>query len=385
MNQAINWDQYFKNDRIQSLKNKTNVDQKKKSAVNKKKLKQNHVIEKKEFNHKKYNIFYVILFIFLFGFLFFLTISLSYADSSLSSHEIPFQISIGSDETTVLEDYIYKKNEKNTQNNKIQNNTRINTKKIVYKKYRVKGNDTVSTIASKFGLQTDTIALVNNILSEKSLKAGDVVIIPNQNGRLVTVQKNDSIHRLAARYSVSWKDIVDINSIESDVIHPGSNLFIPGSKMTTYEKNKFYISEKVVRNEKNIKGSADNKFIWPVRGKITSYYGMREDPFNHAYLFHRGIDIKGNIGAPVVAVMSGKVIYRGWSSVYGNLLMISHDGGYMSVYAHLHRFNVKVGDIVKQGNTVGLVGNTGRSTGSHLHFEIRKNGKTVNPLIMLNK
>ena len=124
-------------------------------------------------------------------------------------------------------------------------------------------------------------------------------------------------------------------------------------------------------------------FAWPtVNHRITSYYGRRW--LSGQYDFHYGIDIAGGIGAKVFATDGGTVIFAGkatgtnWS--YGNLVIIDHGNGYTSYYAHLSGIMVSAGDAVYQGQAIGLVGATGNVTGPHLHFEIRKNGLTQNPL-----
>lgn len=118
-------------------------------------------------------------------------------------------------------------------------------------------------------------------------------------------------------------------------------------------------------------GASEEGFQWPMKGPITSTFG---DGRNHA-----GIDIDGETGDPVVAAKSGKVTLATVASGYGNLVEIDHGGGWRTRYAHLHTFAVRVGQSVNRGNKVGTCGNTGRSTGSHLHFEIRKDGVAQDP------
>ncbi len=118
-------------------------------------------------------------------------------------------------------------------------------------------------------------------------------------------------------------------------------------------------------------------------GIVSSVFGMRADPFNGATKFHQGIDIAAPSGSPVKAAADGKVIFSGQVAGYGNLVEVDHGDGWVTRYGHNGVNLVAVGDEVKAGQTVGLVGSTGRATGPHVHFEVRKAGKAVNPETLL--
>jgi murein DD-endopeptidase MepM/ murein hydrolase activator NlpD len=119
----------------------------------------------------------------------------------------------------------------------------------------------------------------------------------------------------------------------------------------------------------------------PVTGDIdeTSPFGVREDPFLHEPAMHTGIDIRGEIGEPVFATAAGKITVAGWDGGYGNLVEIDHGNGLATRYGHLSQIDVHVGDEVRIGRVIGLIGSTGRSTGPHLHYETRVDGEPVNP------
>ena len=315
-------------------------------------------------NNIKTNFYIIVLFFSIFGFLFFLTISVSSA-ATIETVDRTDDIFVSLDSKEYFEDFIFSdKKDKEIDNNL---NIKYIPKKIEYQRYRVRSNDNIKSIAKKFGLLEDTIILCNNIKSERHIRPGDIIEIPNQDGRIIKVDRNDSLIKIANRYGVRVEDIVDVNDISSSNIIIGSKIFIPGSRMTQYEKNKFY---EVI-------------YIWPLKGNISSYFGPRIDPITGGYGYHTGIDIKGRFGYPVRATSDGVISNIGFNQVYGNYIEIKHKDGIVSIYAHLSATLVKEGEEINQGKIIGRVGNSGRSTGPHLHFEIRKNGKFIDPLKIL--
>lgn len=115
------------------------------------------------------------------------------------------------------------------------------------------------------------------------------------------------------------------------------------------------------------------------RNMISSGFGYRRDPFNRSAAMHSGLDFRGKTGTPIFAAAKGRVTFVGWKGGYGKTVEITHGNGLTTRYAHMSRFNAKVGDVVTGGKTIGAIGSTGRSTGPHLHFEVRINGRAVNP------
>lgn len=128
------------------------------------------------------------------------------------------------------------------------------------------------------------------------------------------------------------------------------------------------------------------EFTWPVPSShyITSSYGNRLHPTLKVWKFHTGIDIGASSGKDIIAAASGKVIFSGWYGGYGNFIMVDHGGGIVSCYGHASKLISKKGDIVKRGQVIAKIGSTGRSTGPHLHFEVRENGDYVNPMNYLS-
>ncbi len=125
--------------------------------------------------------------------------------------------------------------------------------------------------------------------------------------------------------------------------------------------------------------SADAPSLWPVEGPITSSFGERQDPFNGEGAFHRGIDISAELGQPVRAPADGTVLMAGPASGYGREVLIDHGHGIHTVYGHLSGFAVTAGQDVRRGDIIGFVGSEGRSTGPHLHYEVRIHETPVNP------
>ena len=123
--------------------------------------------------------------------------------------------------------------------------------------------------------------------------------------------------------------------------------------------------------------------IAPVSGLLTDGFGRRRDPFTGRHAFHRGLDISARRGTPVIAPGHGIVVFAGRSGGLGKVVKVSHGFGYTTVYGHLDRIDVEPGDEVERGATLGLLGNTGRSTGPHLHYEVHVDGQAVNPLYYL--
>ena len=122
----------------------------------------------------------------------------------------------------------------------------------------------------------------------------------------------------------------------------------------------------------------------PTRGKVSSYYGYRKDPFHKRRALHTGIDFSARRGTPVITTADGVVKSAGWRKGYGKCIVIQHKSGYKTLYGHLSKIKVVKGQKVKSGDLIGKVGSTGRSTGPHLHYEVYKNGKRINPKNYLN-
>jgi murein DD-endopeptidase MepM/ murein hydrolase activator NlpD len=143
-------------------------------------------------------------------------------------------------------------------------------------------------------------------------------------------------------------------------------------------KEKYAEFEKFLDDQKMLLASTPS--IWPIRGWLSSRFGYRTSPFADKKEFHRGIDISARSGSPIISPANGLVVFTGWERGYGRVIVIKHARGFKTKYAHLRKFLVKKGQYVKKGTKIGLVGNSGRTTGSHLHYEVHLNNVAVNPL-----
>ncbi|HOQ67123.1 MAG TPA: peptidoglycan DD-metalloendopeptidase family protein [Candidatus Atribacteria bacterium] len=118
---------------------------------------------------------------------------------------------------------------------------------------------------------------------------------------------------------------------------------------------------------------------WPTWGRVSSNYGWRNDPFTGRRAWHTGVDVAAPTGRNVVATAEGKVVFTGWNGNYGRCVIVRHQFGYETVYGHLSKILVNTGEVVKKEQIIGQVGSTGRSTGPHLHYEVRRYGSVINP------
>jgi murein DD-endopeptidase MepM/ murein hydrolase activator NlpD len=234
---------------------------------------------------------------------------------------------------------------------------------VRYEHYQVGAGDTLAALADRFGITLDTIISFNDIKRERDLKPGRELIIPNRSGVRYVVRRGDNLSRIAMRHGVSLTALLDSNEVEGSTITPGQSLLIPDVGLSENARNRVL----------------GQLFVMPARGRITSGYGYRDDPFTGLRKFHNGIDIANQRGTPVVAAMSGTVVKAGYNGNYGRYLILRHTEGFQTLYAHLDKAQVTVGDRIRQGQQVGEMGNTGYSNEDHLHFSIFLDGAHVDP------
>lgn len=254
--------------------------------------------------------------------------------------------------------------------------TQSHSSALFFSAYTVQNGDVVGQIANKFGLSISTIVSVNKIANTRALAVGKVLRIPNQDGVFYAVRKGDTLNGIAEKHKAEVARIQAANELFSDAINPNVSLFIPGATAPWQEvvvaaanRPQVIISERL--------------FDWPIQGRITSYYGYRRSPFTRGRSFHDGLDIGAPGGTPIRAAMAGRVESVGYDNVYGNFVIIRHADGYKTLYGHMESCDAKSGAYVDTDTVIGYVGNTGQSTGHHLHFTVYKDGSSVNPRSVL--
>lgn len=230
------------------------------------------------------------------------------------------------------------------------------------------------------------------------------------------VKEGEDFLRVQARLTLPQSTLITLNGLESMAVPPGTRLLVPtmpGLYLSTAPRTEIERflwdtrrreTEDGLRIALELDGvptefvvlpgedfSGDERLLFlglrfrpPVAGgRLSSLYGPRTDPFTGEQAFHRGIDISAPVGTPVVAARAGVVVDTGYDRVYGLYLVLSHDGGYQTYYGHLDAVEVELRDEVASGMLIGTVGDSGLSTGPHLHFEIRSRGRHQDPLRLL--
>jgi murein DD-endopeptidase MepM/ murein hydrolase activator NlpD len=232
--------------------------------------------------------------------------------------------------------------------------------------YTVRPGDSLFGIAAKFGVPVDGIISASDLKNARYIQPGMVLRVPRMKGIMYKVKRGDNLSSIAVRYGARVNDIADINDLSGETIRPGQELFVPGASLSEWERAI----------------ALGTFFKMPARGRLTSKVGFRIDPFTGKMAYHAGIDISGRVGTPVRAAQYGRVWFVGDYGGYGKTVIIVHPDGYRTLYAHLNRILVQKGQAVKLDEKIGSIGNTGRSTGPHLHFEIHRYNTIVDPLKM---
>ncbi len=248
----------------------------------------------------------------------------------------------------------------------------------IFFEYEVQSGDTISGIASRFGVTANSITWNNvDVLSDSDLlQLGVKLQIPSVDGIIHSVRVGETVTEIAARYDADWQDVVAFraNGLGGDPnnIREGSLILVPGGRKVPLAPPP---APPVQAPSGGVPGGSSG-WVWPSSGLLTSAFGP-----SHPL----GIDLSMPPGTPVSSAKGGQVVFAGGNPCcsYGFHIIVDHGDGYETVYAHLSDFAVSNGAWVNGGDIIGFSGNTGRSTGPHLHFEVRRNGAYMDPLSFL--
>ncbi len=242
-----------------------------------------------------------------------------------------------------------------------------------YFRYKIQAGDSIIGIADKFNVEPKYIRWNNIHLTNKNdvIQLGDMVRVPSVEGILHDVTFGETLSEIALKYNASSDDIIDFSSnniYDPNFIEENVTILVVNGVQPRIATDTSGITNNILQKEASAAG-----FVWPAEGPITSVM---------TYWHPTGIDIGALMNEPVVATNSGTVIFAGGDPCcsYGYYVDIRHPGGFVSRVAHLNKIWVNVGQQVSRGEIIGLNGSTGRSTGPHVHFELRRNGLLQNPL-----
>ncbi|HTZ51094.1 MAG TPA: M23 family metallopeptidase [Spirochaetia bacterium] len=229
--------------------------------------------------------------------------------------------------------------------------------------YRAQPGDTMSGIATRLGMDVDTISSMNRVEGRgvHNISVGEIVKVPSQNG--IPLAAAADFDAQCKGYGVSPEDVLAANAISRAQLQPGMSLFFPGVQHTGYARSL----------------AVGVGVALPIRGWESSPFGWRLDPFTGQRSHHSGVDIAAPEGSAIRSATSGVVIAATYDSMLGNYVQVAAQLGYSYVYGHMSSILTHVGAKVARGDVLGLVGHTGYATGPHLHFEVRLHGVPQNP------
>jgi len=275
-------------------------------------------------------------------------------------------------------------------------------------KYAVQRGDTLAKIARKFGIKVETLLWANNLKATSVLRQGDSITILAADGVIYTVKSGGTVADVAKKFNVATKTVASANNLTiGATLKKGQQLIVPGVRPIEQPKPPVSVARveaptpQQQETEQQQTAAPDaappddqlapepeptppalevikrptlqagEKMLWPTKRRaITQYYSAR----------HQGLDIDGDYTDPIYATDDGTVTFSGWNNTgYGNMVLIDHGNGIVSRYGHSSKVYVRVGQQVTRGDIIAMVGTTGRSTGTHLHFEVMVNGRRANP------
>jgi len=258
--------------------------------------------------------------------------------------------------------------------------------RVAVETYDVQDGDTLGAIADRYGLNLSSVLWANGLTFRSTIRPGQTLTIPPVDGVIYKVKNGDTLSRIGSTYGVDSEQIIAFNKLASaDDLRIGDELVVPGGepptpvvKPTTAPLSSLFSGNQTSGTSKWTpfvapKGSGDTggSWVWPSEWRvITQLYGWK----------HTGLDVDCDYSIHSIAAADGVVIYSGWRNGYGNTVELDHGDGVVTRYAHHSKNLVSPGEVVNAGEEIAVCGSTGRSTGTHLHFEVIVNGKFQNPL-----
>lgn len=239
--------------------------------------------------------------------------------------------------------------------------------------HTVSEGETLASLSARYNISIDTIKWANELKSD-IIKPGQELDIPPVTGIVHKVVAGDNIYAVAKKYNIDAQNIVnfpfnDFADPDTFQLTPGQVLYVPDGSIEdkpTPQQSQFRY---VAKAQAGVQGTSS--FLWPTSGSITTY----------PVWYHMALDIANSAAPAIIASDTGTVTYTGCLAYgYGCHIIVDHGNGYQTLYAHLSAIEVSAGQVVSKGQRIGVMGSTGRSTGTHLHFEIRSGGTQVNPL-----
>lgn len=234
--------------------------------------------------------------------------------------------------------------------------------------HTVKPGDNLTRLAEMYGTTVENLVALNGLTNPDTIRIGQELVV-GLAPIIHVVQPGESLWTIAHAHGVTTDAILRFNDLPNpDHVLPGQRLVIPPAGGS--DAAAVMALQGMGRRE---------ELLWPVKGGgiISSLFGPRQDRL------HKGLDIAAPTGTPILAAADGRVTYADWAGTYGMLVVIDHGDGLLTRYAHASAIHVKVGQQVRAGQHIADVGNTGRSTGPHLHFEVERSGEVIDPLLVL--
>lgn len=261
----------------------------------------------------------------------------------------------------------------------------------------VRQGQSLWSLAAEYGTTIEEILDANHLADGTVLRIGQSLVIPSGSAasprtaaapaprktsvklrpgaRIITIRLYDgqTLWDVSQTYGPTIDEIVSLNGLErADYVRAGQRLRVPVYNMASITPRR--VAQSLADSAASSVAALAQGFVWPARGRLTSRFGWRR------WRHHDGIDIAAPHGAPVTAARDGVVVFSGWYHAYGKAVIIDHGSGLQTLYGHNSRLLVRSGQRVTKGQLIAHVGSTGRSTGPHLHFEVRINGRPVNPI-----